>query len=217
MTFKMKIKTVLINHIIYPVKNLGFGNRVGIWFQGCTIHCKGCMAKYTWDFDDKYKMTYEEVYKELKKYSKHKPYGVTISGGEPFDQPEGLLNVLDICHELNFNEILVYSGYNFDYLTNKYPKILSMIDILISEPFIEELPTKKIWRGSDNQKLHILSHRCKERYKGIDLDSLCYEGEPSIQVEIFDDSVLIIGIPRRGDLEKLKEYLKYRGVYIWEK
>ncbi len=215
-----KIQTgdkVLINHIYYPVKTLGFGNRIGIWFQGCTIHCKGCMSKYTWDFDPKYSMNYDEISKSLKKHKKNKPFGITISGGEPFDQAPGLLKVLKICRMLHFNEIMLYSGYKFNYLSKNYSYILNMVDILISEPFIESLPTNKIWRGSANQEIHLISKEAIKRYKDVDLDTEICKRKKSIQFEVSRDSLFIIGIPRRGDLNKLIEKIKNQGVMIWQK
>lgn len=213
-----KIQTrdkVLINRIHYPVKALGFGNRIGIWFQGCTIHCKGCMSKYTWAFDSKYAVSYKEVFNKLFEYSEYKPYGITISGGEPFDQPESLLKILEICSELKFDEIMVYSGYKFDYLSQKYSNILDMIDLLISEPFIESLPTNKIWRGSDNQKIHLLSNQTKERYKRRNLDSETCDDRLPIQIEVSSNSIFVMGIPRRGDLKKVRQIMRKKGAKIW--
>jgi len=208
---------VLINNIYYPVKTLGFGERIGIWFQGCTIHCKGCMSKYTWDFDPKYSISYDEIFKSLNKYKKYNPFGITISGGEPFDQSQGLFEVLKICHTLNYMEIMLYSGYKFDYLSKNYSHILNMVDILISGPFIESLPTNKIWRGSANQEIHLISKKAIKRYKDINLDTIICKGQKSIQFEVSDDFIFIIGIPRRGDLKKIKEKLKNQGVIIWQK
>jgi len=209
---------VLVNRILYPVKTLGFGDRVGIWFQGCSIQCRGCMARYTWNFDESYAMSFEEVEKKLKDYIKFNPSGVTISGGEPFDQPPGLCEVVKICRKLNYREILVYSGYTFEYLLAKYSKILNLVDILVSGPFIEELTTEKVWRGSDNQKIYVISPRAKENYKEIDLDSLTCSDTPPIQVEVFDGYALVIGIPRRDDLGRLVNLLRERwGIELWEK
>jgi len=215
--YKEKENKLLINHIYYPVKTLGFRNRIGIWFQGCSIHCPGCMSKYTWAFDPKYSVSYNYVSKKLSDYKRFKPYGITISGGEPFDQPLGLFKVLEICKQLKYKEIMVYSGYTFIYLYQNYSKIISMIDLLITEPFIESLPTNKIWRGSDNQKIYLISKQAKRRYKDKNLDSTLHNGDLTIQIEISDNSLFIIGIPKRGDLGRLEKILKDKGVKIWVK
>jgi len=215
--YKENKDEVLINHIYFPVKTLGFRNRIGIWFQGCSIHCPGCISKYTWAFDPKYSVSYSYLSRKLSDFKSFKPYGITISGGEPFDQPLGLFKVLKMCKQLNFKEIMVYSGYTFDHLFINYLKIIKMIDLLITEPFIESLPTNKIWRGSDNQKIYLISKRAKRRYKNKNLDSKVHNGDLTIQIEISNNSIFIIGIPKRGDLDRLEKILKYKGVKIWLK
>ena len=57
---------------------------------------------------------------------------ITISGGEPFDQPEALVALLAQVHLLSECSILVYSGYPFETLLDKHPQVLAAIDVLIS-------------------------------------------------------------------------------------
>ncbi|MEN3183598.1 MAG: 4Fe-4S single cluster domain-containing protein [Atribacterota bacterium] len=186
-------KTVLIHLLIYPLFGLGFGKRGGIFFQGCSIHCPGCMAQETWSFDPQKAMSLREVTNVLARWYKEGMDGLTISGGEPFDQSGALLEILKAAHSLGIPEILVYSGYPFSFLAKHYPHILKRIDLLISEPYRADLPTRKPWRGSDNQVLHVLSTRAKERYAQVDLNA------PSplpgtIQVLVEDEKVVIIGL-----------------------
>lgn len=37
-----------LSRIHFPVTTLGPGNRIGIWFQGCSIQCQGCVSVDTW-------------------------------------------------------------------------------------------------------------------------------------------------------------------------
>jgi len=90
-----------------------------------------------------------------------------------------------------------------------------MIDILISEPFIESLPPNKIWRGSDNQKVHLFSNRTKERYKVRNLDSEICDDSLPIQIEVSNNSIFIMGIPRRRDLKKVKQIIRKKEIKIW--
>jgi len=208
---------VYINQIFYPVRTLGFGSRVGLWFQGCSIHCKGCISEHTRAFDEKFLMNLNYVFYKLKELKKFNPDGITISGGEPFDQPNALSKILKFVRKLKYKEILVYSGYNYGYLKNNYKDILKNIDILISGPFMVNLSGSKIWRGSDNQEIIILSKKTKNKYKDINLNDMLYSENRNIQIEVFNDRILIIGIPKRGDLEKiilnLEEYEKRESVF----
>ena len=38
---------IAINKAHYPVTVLGSGQRIGIWFRGCRLHCPGCVSQDT--------------------------------------------------------------------------------------------------------------------------------------------------------------------------
>ena len=39
---------IALNRLHWPVTVLGPGRRVGIWMQGCSIGCRGCVSRDTW-------------------------------------------------------------------------------------------------------------------------------------------------------------------------
>ena len=39
---------IALSRIHFPVTTLGPGRRIGIWFQGCSIRCPGCISMDTW-------------------------------------------------------------------------------------------------------------------------------------------------------------------------
>ena len=80
--------------------------------------------------------------------------GVTISGGEPFDQPAGAARAaataLDAWRrdaQLDF-DILCYSGYPLRTLEREHAAILARLDAVIPEPYVDGLPLGNVWRGS---------------------------------------------------------------------
>ena len=80
-----------IARILYPVKVLGPGNRIGIWLSGCVHKCKGCSNPELWDFDKKYNVSVPVVMKLIKTISlKNTVDGFTITGGDPFEQADEL-------------------------------------------------------------------------------------------------------------------------------
>lgn len=194
---------IYINLIHYPVYTLGIGKRIGIWFQGCSIRCKGCIAPYTWDFKQIYKRTVNEILEEIIQFNNSIPDGITISGGEPFDQPDALYMLLRKLRESGFKDITAYSGYNFEHLKEKYSHILELMDALIDGPFVQGLKTDYSWKGSDNQQMIILTDNkeLKEAYLEH-MKRKCNKRE--LQIIECGNKVFIIGIPKQQDMEVIK-------------
>jgi len=90
--------------------------------------------------------------------------GITISGGEPFDQPEALLILLKSLRESTALDILVYSGHPIEIITPILKEATGLIDVLISDPFEIQTPHSYPLRGSDNQRLHLLTQLGNERF-----------------------------------------------------
>jgi anaerobic ribonucleoside-triphosphate reductase activating protein len=61
--------------------------------------------------------------------------GITISGGEPFEQPEALIALLSALRKRTSIDILVYSGYPIESLNLILSQSSGMIDALISDAF----------------------------------------------------------------------------------
>ena len=163
---------IAINKAHFPVTVLGPGRRIGLWLQGCRIHCKGCVSQDTWATDPGRETTVARLLtwcRETVAAHGGGLDGVTISGGEPFDQPQALAALLDaLAHwrtiEARDFDILCYSGYPLATLQKKHAALLARLDALIPEPFVEAQPLEKLWRGSANQPLVLLSDRGRERF-----------------------------------------------------
>ena len=142
---------------------------------------------------------------------------MTISGGEPFEQPEALqelLRGLDCWRSqcpTSF-DILGYSGLGILELKNNFPDIVAMFDALIPEPFMQNRPLGGCWRGSDNQPLHIVTDLGRRRYSN-------YINEPAgkkgaFQVIVDGQAIWLIGLPDRGDMQRLQKLASSQGL-IW--
>jgi anaerobic ribonucleoside-triphosphate reductase activating protein len=196
--------SVLINLIYAPVLTLGPGIRVGVWFQGCSIRCKGCISKHTWEFDKKYKKTIAQVIDQINYYSEiYNTKSITISGGEPFDQSSSLYILLKKLKELKFNDILLYSGYKFNYLQKNYGDILKYIDVLIDGPFIESKKTNKIYKGSNNQRMYILNKSLSPIYQEYKKQLK----NKKLQLITKDNETYLIGIPEIDFSKKFSKNL----------
>jgi anaerobic ribonucleoside-triphosphate reductase activating protein len=147
-----------INRILTNNKVNGPGSRYIIWVQGCSIHCDGCGNTDTWDFSKGEKLETQQIVSDIEKYTVD---GITLTGGEPLDQYDEVLNFLKIVFP-KYN-IFLTSGYTFEQIQKDKSEILEYIDILVSGPFKKDLlDSTSEWRGSTNQIVHYLTERSKQ-------------------------------------------------------
>lgn len=152
---------MFIARILYPVEVLGPGKRIGIWFCGCPRRCKGCSNPELWAFQERYKVDFETIKKLINQICRENSVdGFTLTGGDPLYQYEDFRELIDYIYTIS-TDVLVYTGYTLDELKEKN---LDKISVLIDGPYIEERNNGCLLRGSDNQKIHILDERLKEKY-----------------------------------------------------
>jgi anaerobic ribonucleoside-triphosphate reductase activating protein len=90
---------IALNKAYYPVTALGPGRRIGLWLQGCALSCPGCVSRDTWTFAENRSLALSALLSWCQDVASIGLDGVTISGGEPFAQPEALLALLEALQE----------------------------------------------------------------------------------------------------------------------
>lgn len=186
-------RNILVRFWHFPVVTLGPGKRLGIWFQGCSIHCKGCIAPENQPFDENFSVPIEKFISEIV-VALPQADGITISGGEPLDQPDALYNFLRELNAQGMQDILIYSGYHKHEVFEKIPELPDMIAALISEPFIEGDITKSVWKGSDNQIITIFREKFRNSY-----ECWCCNTERNMQLVRKSTGYYILGIPKQNN------------------
>lgn len=91
----------------------GPGIRFVVFMQGCTLKCKYCHNRDTWDVHAGKKMSIEELVKEIlryKSYMDNSGGGVTVSGGEPLVQAEFVTELFKKLKELGIHTALDTAG-----------------------------------------------------------------------------------------------------------
>lgn len=210
--------TLELNKAHWPVTVLGPGRRIGLWVQGCSIHCPGCVSQDTWPKDPARAIAVPELIAWCRKVTAGTFDGVTISGGEPFEQPAGLAALLEALvawrreRHLDF-DILCYSGLPLKTLQRKHPKPLALLDAVIPEPYVNDLPQGNVWRGSRNQPLVPLTERGRARY-AAHVDSAADPHGKRMQATVEGGRVWMIGIPGRGDMHAVEALCASRGLAL---
>ncbi|GHU75077.1 radical SAM protein [Spirochaetia bacterium] len=165
----------------------GPGRRFVIWTQGCSIRCPGCWNDAMWDFSGGTKTTVDELYEKISA-GISSIEGVTILGGEPLDQFEETLELLNKCKTSGLGTML-YTGYEMPEIEyKKMSAIFSVADILITGSYEGDKRTlNREWIGSTNQEIHFLSDRYRN-YKKSDANY--------VEVTIEESgSITILGFP----------------------
>ncbi len=153
--------TINIASFHHPVTCLGPGNRFVLWVQGCPFDCKGCTSPDYIPFKENKIVEIEKLAEMISSIDGIN--GITLSGGEPFAQPKELAKLLDlIIHKRPELNIMCFTGYSFDQLKSPAQKnLLTKIDLVITELFVEELNSEIGLRGSDNQQFIYLTDKLK--------------------------------------------------------
>lgn len=198
---------VFISRLHFPVSTLGPGQRVGIWFQGCSIRCPGCISVDTWAHG-RGSTKVDAVLSAISPWAAVAD-GLTVSGGEPFEQADALRQLLQGWRNLSKGDILVFTGFELDSVAPWLATNPDLIDALVTGPYIRDAPQALALRGSDNQELHILT--------ALGLRIAAYERPVTPEdrrLDVMFDSdggAWFAGIPAPGDFERLRRALNEAG------
>lgn len=131
----------------------GSGIRTVIWFQGCLHNCKGCQNPETHDMNGGIVVDVDELKMKLKnlKYQS----GITLSGGDPFFQPDAALEIAKFAKSIGLN-VWAYTGFTYEALLSDKSRLdlLKYVDVLVDGKFmIDKKSLNCKFRGSTNQRL----------------------------------------------------------------
>jgi len=184
-----------IDRVLYPITTLGPNKRIGIWTVGCPHKCYKCSNPELWSMDESKDISIKGLISYISQYT-NDAEGVTITGGDPFLQPNELYNLLKELRNLGFKDILVYTGYTIQELKEKYCEILSLIDVLIDGPYVDELNNNIGIMGSSNQNIHILNPELGGLYKDMDKTHRIRRNY------IMSNKIISVGIPNKLEEEE---------------
>lgn len=151
-----------VHQIIECTESEGPGKRFCIWVQGCSHRCEGCFAKDTWNESAGTQYSTSAIIEAIKR-NKAAIEGITLLGGEPFDQAAALSRIAIAAQELNLS-VMAFTGYTYKQLLEKKDKsvkrLITAIDLLIDGPYIQKKRDfSRPWVGSSNQRFIFLTDR----------------------------------------------------------
>jgi anaerobic ribonucleoside-triphosphate reductase activating protein len=137
----------------------GPGLRAVVWVQGCTLGCPGCFNPAAHDPRGGYPIDTSVLAAQVLALGQEIE-GITVSGGEPFQQPEALLDFLERLTGSPLSR-LVFSGYSLAEIQSMPlgAAILRHLDVLIAGRYEASQHLGRGLLGSTNQQIHLLTKR----------------------------------------------------------
>jgi len=109
----------------------GPGTRFVAFLAGCPLRCQYCHSPDTWYRRSGHPVSADDLVLEIQRYERFIKVaggGVTLSGGEPLQQPAFAGEVLRRCHEMGLHTALDTSGFLGDRADDE---LLSAVDLVL--------------------------------------------------------------------------------------
>jgi anaerobic ribonucleoside-triphosphate reductase activating protein len=153
----------------------GPGIRAAVWLQGCSVQCPGCFNPQLWadrgaSVDETEALAHDWARQAVASGSE----GVTLLGGEPFDQAEASAIIAEAFRAAGLT-VMTFSGYPRELLDQwsadrpDIARLMAATDLLADGPYLRDHPdTRRPWIGSVNQGLTALTPVYAEQIAAIE-------------------------------------------------
>jgi anaerobic ribonucleoside-triphosphate reductase activating protein len=171
----------------------GPGTRYALWVQGCSLRCRGCTNPNMFDPRRGIESEVQEIVNSIESAQQESSIeGITLLGGEPFEQPSALAEIAQAAHQRGLS-VMVFSGYTLEEIRSSnhlgVQRLLEATDLLVDGRFEQDLLSHtRRWIGSTNQRVHYLS----ARYAAHDMPE---DSVQSIQIRMVGDQIEVTGWP----------------------
>jgi anaerobic ribonucleoside-triphosphate reductase activating protein len=153
----------------------GPGRRTALWVQGCTLQCPGCFNPHYWSSRGGQPWSSATLAAHLIEQAvENEAEGVTLLGGEPFEQAAPLASVAQEVRSAGLT-VMTFTGYLLDDLKawsaerEDIGALLATTDLLVDGPYqASSIDRRRPWVGSANQTFHALTDRYRELVHELD-------------------------------------------------
>lgn len=151
--------TVRVAAIVPETDAEGPGRRFALWVQGCAIRCDGCFNPHLWGQAGGRAVSVDDL---LAQVSVADVEGVTILGGEPFEQARPLGRLGAEVQRLGLS-VMTFTGHEHEHLIGPNApdgadRLLAHTDLLVDGRYVADQPDQvRPWVGSTNQRFHFLT------------------------------------------------------------
>jgi anaerobic ribonucleoside-triphosphate reductase activating protein len=178
----------------------GPGVRFVLWTQGCSKGCSECFNPETWSTNIYKELSPTQIFELIKDFEVD---GVTISGGDPLEQEDELLELLMLLSTMRLRKgVILFSGFTRAEISSNFirEQCLKYIDVLIDGRYEKNLKIDFSLRGSSNQEFYFFSNK-------ILSDELHFDQE--IEISSLEGDIMMTGFPNIS-----RKILKELGVNL---
>jgi anaerobic ribonucleoside-triphosphate reductase activating protein len=148
-----------VGRVLHGTTAEGPGLRTALWFQGCSIRCAGCINPHLFSPRGGTQLPVVGIIEDAVAAGVE---GLTLIGGEPFDQPDAG-RALALAARAAGLGVIAFSGYEYETLRDRADTtraFLASVDLLVDGPYQEWNPeTERALVGSGNQRFIHLTDR----------------------------------------------------------
>ena len=178
----------------------GPGVRFVLWTQGCSKGCSECFNPETWSTNIYKELSPTQIFELIKNFEVD---GVTISGGDPLEQEDELLELLMLLSTMRLRKgVILFSGFTRAEISSNFirEQCLKYIDVLVDGRYEKNLKIDFSLRGSSNQEFYFFSNK-------ILSDELQFDQE--IEISSLEGDIMMTGFPNIS-----RKILKELGVNL---
>ena len=203
---------LVVGRVTERCQTLGPGTRYVVWVAGCALRCRECIAPELLSPDGGTPIDVARLAEQI--LAVEFVDGVTLSGGEPFEQAAALVTLIDILREQRPElSTMAFSGRTLGWLRRRgapaQHTLIDRLDILVDGPYLPERHVSARWRGSSNQRAIFLT----DRHRAVE-----GAGESSAGLEFDidrDGDFSFAGVPpTRGFRPELERRLAAAGMHV---
>lgn len=143
-----------ISHIEPATHIYGPGRRYAVWLQGCSLACKGCWNKQMWSFKANELLERKTLLAQI--LAEPDIEGITLLGGEPLEQTDNTVWLIQEIKRLSSLTVMLYTGYTKRELERQqiWKVVEANVDLLVTGRYQEQHRNiNNQWYGSENQEL----------------------------------------------------------------
>ena len=196
----------------------GPGIRFIVFVQGCRYRCQYCHNPETWEREDGYEATAEEIFRQAWRY---RPYwkrtgGITVSGGEPLLQLEFVTELFRLAKEKGVNTVIDTAGEPFTYdepFFSAFETLLPLSDLFLLDLKQIDDAKHRALTGTSNESALALARFLSERGKRMWIRHVLVPGWTTGEEDLGRLSEFIAGLKTVDRVEVLPYHAMARHKY----